>query len=133
MTSAEAAAAAALIARPPGHILRAADAQPILLVAGIAVAALIWNGRAGLNFSLPLFLVLAGPAACFGLSAYYATIRPERRIAEMALYVGLWLFYPAFGVQLTYLVTRLGLPLMDGRSPPSMRRWAFTGWTGCAS
>ena len=62
---------------------------------------------------MPLGVILAGPAACFALCAYYTRVRKEPRIAQIALYVGLWLFYPAFGAQLTYLATTVNFPLQD--------------------
>jgi hypothetical protein len=95
------------------NFLRAEDVPPILLVFGTTALALVWNHWAGLSFKLSLAAIVAGPAASLALFAYYTAIRPERRIAETALYVGLWLFYPAFGAELTYLATRAGFPLAD--------------------
>ncbi len=93
--------------------LRATDVPPVALVFGLAALALIWNLKAGLIFAMPLGLIVAGPFVCFALSAFYTLKRPEPKIAQTALYAGLWLFYPAFGVELSYLLTRLDFPLRD--------------------
>jgi len=58
-------------------------------------------------------VIIAGPFAAIALAIYYTRVKPDPKIAEIALYVGLWLFYPAFGVELTYLGTRLDFPLRD--------------------
>ena len=97
------------------RLLRDGDVPPVVLVFGMAALALIWNWQAGLSFTMPLGVILAGPAICFALTAYYTRVRNEPRVAEIALYVGLWLFYPAFGAELTYLVTTTNFPLQDGR------------------
>src|SRR6185312_15074552 len=95
-------------------LLQRGDVPPVVLVFALTGLALIWNIFAGLRFNLSLAVIFAGPAACFGAAAFYVRVRPEPKIAEIALYVGLWLFYPAFGAELTYLVTTLNFPLRDG-------------------
>jgi hypothetical protein len=114
MTSAETFLAES-VAPTKARLLGADDVPPMLLVFGLAALALAWNVKAGLSFTMPLGVILAGPAACFALCAYYTWVRKEPKIAQVALYVGLWLFYPAFGAQLTYLATTANFPLQDGR------------------
>ena len=95
------------------RLLRPQELPPVLLVAGIAATALVWNLFAGLRFNVPLALILFGPMPCFLLFGWYRLVWPEEKIAEGALYLGLWLLYPAFGAELVYLVTTLNMPLAD--------------------
>ena len=113
-----------------GNPLRSADAPAVTLVAGLVALALVWNHWTGLSFSLPLAAILAGPFCCFALFAFYTRVRPERKIAESALYVGLWLFYPAFGAELTYLATAVNFPLQDQafRSWDQAMGFDWMGW-----
>ena len=85
----------------------------MLLVAGIVAIALAWNMFAQLRFNVPMALIFIGPIPCFILFGWYRLVWPEEKIAEGALYLGLWLFYPAFGAELVYLVTTLNMPLTD--------------------
>lgn len=128
MTSADALIGLDAPAKPALH---AGDVPPLVLVFGMAALALAWNISTGLTFTLPFVVVVAGPLAALALAFFYTRVRPEQRIAEIALYAGLWLFYPAFGAALTYLATALNFPLRDGLFMAADRMLGFD-WMGWA-
>jgi hypothetical protein len=109
--------------------LRAGDIPPVVLVLALMALALIWNGFAGLRFNISLAVIMAGPVVCFAAAMFYTRVRPEPSIAEIALYMGLWLLYPAFGAELTYLATTLNFPLRDGMFMAWDRALGFN-WMG---
>jgi len=90
-----------------------ADAIPIVMVSGMAAAALLLNEFVGLTWSVGLLALAAPSIACFALSWIYVSVRPNPRVAEATLYAGLWLIYPTFGIQLTYLANLLRFPFQD--------------------
>ena len=112
-------------------LLRRDELPPLLLVAAITGVALIWNLFAGIRFNVSQALVVLGPMPCFLLFGWYRLVWPDEKIAEGALYLGLWLFYPAFGAELVYLVTTLNLPLTDRALLASDRALGFD-WLGWA-
>jgi hypothetical protein len=98
---------------PDAPAFRFANALPVIIISVMAAVSLVWNGWAGISWRPALPPLLAGPALCFAIAAIYSTIRPQRVLAECALYVGLWLIYPIFATRLTYLALEVGYPLKD--------------------
>ena len=86
---------------------------PVVLVAALAALALTWNAFVGLQWSVGLLPLAAPSLVCFAVAWVYSTVRPNPAVAEGTLYAGLWLIYPTFGIQLTYLASLLGFPFQD--------------------
>ncbi len=89
------------------------DAIPIGMILATAMVAVLWNLHAGIRFRAPLIEALATPAWPFAIMIFYMTVRPDKQIAETALYLALILVYTTFGVQLSYLGQTLDYPLRD--------------------
>lgn len=84
------------------------------IVAGMGLAAVVWNSAVGLNWTPPLWQLLAFPAILIAFSVWYRQFRPdEPRITEVTFFSALWLSFPLFGVRLTYLAEALDLAYQD--------------------
>jgi membrane-associated phospholipid phosphatase len=91
-----------------------ADIFAIIAVAGMGLLTVSWNAVAGLRFSGNLLLVsaIAGGLAAIGL--WYLRFRPgQRRLGELALYIGLWIAWSLSASILTYLTNRWRFPMRD--------------------
>src|SRR3954447_2677655 len=71
------------------------------------------KGKPMISTQPALVLVLAPAAVALGVSAVYALLRPRPVIAELFLYIGLWLALPVLGVRLSYLAATAGYPPRD--------------------
>ncbi len=101
----------ALAARPP-FVLRA-HIVPVVLTMALAAGALSWNLGAGFVLHPTPLVALGLNAALFAVAFVYARFRLSPLVAELALYFGLWLTFPAFATLLSYLCIAIGLPLQD--------------------
>lgn len=98
------------------NILASADdALPIALVAGIAIASILWNARAGLTFvaELPLATLLIVTFTFFVIAAIFSFVWSRRWIVEVAIYFSLWTNILFFGIRLNYLAATLDFPMQD--------------------
>ena len=105
---------APILARPPAQALVAAfRVQPALLC--IAVIGLIdaaWIGVTGLMFTgwrLPVLAALL----LLTIAAFYSTLRPVPRLAELASYGVSWIVLGLVGSIGTYLASSVAQPLQD--------------------
>jgi len=91
------------------------DYVPGALVAVLVLLVFVWNLFARIPFSLPFWSIASIPFVLLGLSGYYRFKRPsEVRFFELPYYMGLWIVFPIFGTQLTYLGLAAGFPYWDG-------------------
>src|SRR4051812_6962613 len=97
------------------------------------------KGKPMISTQPALVLVLAPAAVALGVSAVYASLRPRPVIAELFLYIGLWLALPVLGVRLSYLAATAGYPPRDklfsavDASARSTRRSGSAGSNGSHS
>ncbi len=89
------------------------DGVVMVTIGVMSVVALVWNAFVGIVFRTSFLAALATALPLFVISAIFRRLRPNRLIAEVALYVGLWTLQPVVGVRLTYLANAIGVPLCD--------------------
>src|SRR3974390_1729249 len=90
------------------------DHVAICVMVGLMAIVLVWNASAKLLWTPPLPLLLAIPLGLLCAAGCYRAWRPaEAKIIQILLYVALWLIFPIFGTQLTYLGAALAFPLRD--------------------
>ena len=89
------------------------DLIPIGMIFATAVIDSLWNLHAGIIWRAPLIEALATPMLPLAIAMFYTAVRPDRQIAEAALFIALWWIYGIFGGQLSYLGIALGYPLRD--------------------
>jgi membrane-associated phospholipid phosphatase len=86
---------------------------PILLLTAISLVVFVWNDFAGLRWE-PTFLISTSfSLIAFSIAILYSTVRQERPLAELALYLGLWFLFPIIITRLNYLSATLRYPLQD--------------------
>ncbi len=95
------------------RIVDVRDAVPGGMILAMAVVNTLWNLHAGIVWRAPLMAALAFPMWPLVVGLVYATVRPDRQIAEAALFIALWMIYGIFAEQLTYLIIALDHPLRD--------------------
>lgn len=106
----------------------------VMVTIGVmSVVALVWNAFVGIVFRTSFLAALATALPLFLISAIFRRLRPNRLIAEVALYVGLWTLQPVVGVRLTYLAKRSEFRCATTPSARRTRRSAFIGSIGRAS
>jgi membrane-associated phospholipid phosphatase len=89
------------------------DAPPLILLGLVSLVVFVWNSQVGLRWQ-PTFLVSSSFSLFLAaIAVFYSTVRRERRLAELALYLGLWFLFPIIITRLTYLGATLKYPLHD--------------------
>lgn len=88
-------------------------AVPAALVAALILGSLAWNVGVGLILRPPPLAGLLSGVPMVVIALICLRLRHVPRVAEAALYLGLWSSYPTCGTLLSYLEIGMGLPVRD--------------------
>ena len=89
------------------------DRLAVLAALSYAARALVWSAFVGMTWKVALPIMLAVPSLFMALSVFYRLVREDPEIARLLLYSALWLGFPVFGAQITYLSARADFPMQD--------------------